>query len=186
MEKDITEQDHNTNFDGWQYAGFWCRVGAFLADTILLGIIIFPLLHMIYGEKYWQVELDVTLILSYTIVDFFSDYLDSFFRILGLPDFLISWVFPALTIILFWIYKSATPGKMLIDAKVVDAKTGGKLSVARCIARYIGYYISALPFGLGFLWVAFDSKKQGWHDKIAGTVVIRRIEEKVEFSNKKD
>ncbi|PIP08224.1 MAG: hypothetical protein COX51_04865, partial [Syntrophobacteraceae bacterium CG23_combo_of_CG06-09_8_20_14_all_50_8] len=38
--------------------------------------------------------------------------------------------------------------------------------------RWIGYFISALPLYIGFLWVAFDGKKQGWHDKLAGTVVI--------------
>ena len=40
--------------------------------------------------------------------------------------------------------------------------------------RYLGYYVSAIPFGLGLLWVAFDPRKQGWHDKMAGTVVVRR------------
>jgi uncharacterized RDD family membrane protein YckC len=38
----------------------------------------------------------------------------------------------------------------------------------------LGYYVSAIPFGLGLLWVGIDPKKQGWHDKLAGTVVIRR------------
>ena len=165
MEKEITEQDNNANFDGWEYVGFWWRVGASLIDSILIAIITTPLLYTIYGEAYWQKQ-DIS--------------------VLGLPDFLISWVFPALAIILFWLYKSATPGKMLIDAKVVDAKTGGKLSAAQCVGRYLSYFISMLPLGLGFLWVAFDPKKQGWHDKIAGAVVIRRTEEKekVEFTNK--
>jgi len=39
--------------------------------------------------------------------------------------------------------------------------------------RYIGYFVSVIPFGLGFIWIAFDSKKQGFHDKLAGTVVVR-------------
>jgi uncharacterized RDD family membrane protein YckC len=40
------------------------------------------------------------------------------------------------------------------------------------IIRYLGYYVSIFALGLGFLWVAWDDKKQGWHDKMAGTVVI--------------
>jgi uncharacterized RDD family membrane protein YckC len=62
---------------------------------------------------------------------------------------------------------------MLLSLRVVDAKTGGSLSVGQSIARYLGYFVAGIPFGLGILWVGFDSKKQGWHDKIAGTVVVR-------------
>jgi uncharacterized RDD family membrane protein YckC len=62
---------------------------------------------------------------------------------------------------------------MLLSLRVVDAKTGGSLSVGQSIARYLGYFVSVIPFCLGLIWVAFDSKKQGWHDKIAGTVVVR-------------
>ena len=63
---------------------------------------------------------------------------------------------------------------MAISARVVDAKTGGRLTVGQSIGRYLGYFVSTIPFGLGLLWVAFDPKKQGWHDKLAGTVVVRK------------
>jgi uncharacterized RDD family membrane protein YckC len=56
---------------------------------------------------------------------------------------------------------------------VVDAATGNPLTTGQAIGRYFGYFVSAIPFGLGLIWVAFDSKKQGWHDKMAGTVVVR-------------
>jgi uncharacterized RDD family membrane protein YckC len=78
-------------------------------------------------------------------------------------------VFPAIAVI------QATPGKMAITAKVVDAATGERASMAQLIMRYFAYFISSLPLGLGFIWVAFDKRKQGWHDKIAGTVVIKQI-----------
>ncbi|MGA7985503.1 MAG: RDD family protein [Burkholderiales bacterium] len=38
--------------------------------------------------------------------------------------------------------------------------------------RFLGYFVSIVPLGLGFLWIAFDRKKRGWHDLIAGTVVV--------------
>jgi len=76
-------------------------------------------------------------------------------------------------VVVFWIYKQATPGKMAVSARVVDAKTGNTLTVGQSIGRYLGYFVSAIPLGLGLIWVAFDPKKQGWHDKLAGTVVIR-------------
>jgi len=46
-------------------------------------------------------------------------------------------------------------------------------SLGQAIGRYLAYFVSALVLGLGFIWIAFDTRKQGWHDKLAGTVVVR-------------
>ena len=91
----------------------------------------------------------------------------------GPADFLINWLLPAVAIVLFWIYRQATPGKMAIKARIVDARTGAKPKPGQLMIRYLGYYVSTIPLGLGLIWVAFDPRKQGWHDKIAGTVVVR-------------
>ena len=56
---------------------------------------------------------------------------------------------------------------------IVDEKTGGRPSVSQFVIRYLGYYISTIPLFLGLIWVGIDKRKQGWHDKLAGTVVIR-------------
>lgn len=135
-----------------EYAGFLARTGAALIDCILMLLITMPLLISIYG---W-------------------DYLDTDDMVVGPADFLISWVLPAFATVLFWLYKRATPGKMAVAAQVVDAKTGNTMSVGQSMLRYLGYFIAGLPLGLGIIWVAFDSRKQGWHDKIAGTVVVKR------------
>lgn len=135
-----------------EYAGFWIRVGAAVIDSLLILAIIVPLLASIYG---W---------------DYFGDLNRS---IAGPADFLISWVAPPVAIIAFWLYRQATPGKMVLSLRVVDAKTGNTLSVLQSIGRYLGYYVSMIPLFIGLIWVAFDSRKQGWHDKLAGTVVIR-------------
>ncbi|MBN2107185.1 MAG: RDD family protein [Deltaproteobacteria bacterium] len=90
----------------------------------------------------------------------------------GTGSVLINVILPAVAVIVFWIYKSATPGKMIIKAEIVDAKTFGKPTTGQFIGRYLAYYVSTIPFLLGFIWVAFDERKQGWHDKLAGTVVI--------------
>jgi uncharacterized RDD family membrane protein YckC len=79
----------------------------------------------------------------------------------------------ALVVLVFWHYKKSTPGKMLFKAQIVDAKTGEKMGSGQAFARYLAYAVSVLPCCLGLIWVAFDSKKQGWHDKLAGTVVVR-------------
>ena len=136
-----------------EYVGFWPRVGATLIDALIIMVITGPMLVAIYG---WSYYLDPATSL-----------------IAGPADFLISWVLPAIAVILFWLYKQATPGKMAVGARVVDARTGDTISVGQSIGRYLAYFISMLPLFLGVIWVAFDPRKQGWHDKLAGTVVIR-------------
>ena len=89
--------------------------------------------------------------------------------------FLAEWILPAVAILSFWIARGATPGKMAVSACIVDASTGQPASTGQLIGRYLAYYLSALPLLLGFIWIAFDRRKQGWHDKLAGTVVVRPI-----------
>lgn len=136
-----------------EYAGFWIRVGASLIDSVAVVAVTIPLLMVFYGG------------------DYFSPSHASPFA--GMADFLISWALPAAAVIAFWVYKQATPGKMVLSMRVVDARTGLGLSTGQAIARYLGYFVSCMPLGLGLIWVAFDTRKQGWHDKIAGTVVVR-------------
>jgi uncharacterized RDD family membrane protein YckC len=137
--------------DDLEYVGFWPRVGASLIDTVLVLMICWPIATFVYGWEYWT-----------------SDAL-----IKGPVDFLLTWVMPAVAVVLFWIHRQATPGKMAIGARIVDAGTGGKPSTRQAVIRYLGYYVSTIPLFLGLIWVALDPRKQGWHDKMAGTVVVR-------------
>jgi uncharacterized RDD family membrane protein YckC len=134
-----------------EYVGFWARVGAALVDSLLILLLIAPILYAIYGPGYF---LDVG-------------------GARGAADVLLNFVLPAIAVILFWHFRQATPGKMLIRARIVDAVTGATPTTGQLIGRYFAYYVSIIPFGLGLLWVAFDGRKQGWHDKLAGTVVVR-------------
>ena len=134
-----------------EYVGFWPRVGAALIDTLLVLALCIPLVTAVYGRQYW---------LSTDLIQ-------------GPADFLITWVLPAVAVVLFWVYRQATPGKIAIGARIVDAESGAKPSTRQCIVRYAGYYAAMLPLMVGILWVAFDPRKQGWHDKLAGTVVVR-------------
>ena len=95
----------------------------------------------------------------------------------GPLDFLFSWVLPGFATILFWVFKQATPGKMAIGARIVDAVTGDRPTTGKLVGRYFGYYLSTIGLLLGYVWVAFDPRKQAWHDKLAGTVVVRRPRE---------
>ncbi|HUW21228.1 MAG TPA: RDD family protein [Candidatus Bathyarchaeia archaeon] len=70
-------------------------------------------------------------------------------------------------------YYQATLGKLALDLKVVSVD-GKKLGIFQVLLReWIGKFISAIVLGLGFLWVAFDKDKRGWHDKLAGTKVVK-------------
>ena len=71
----------------------------------------------------------------------------------------------------FWTSTGATPGKSIMMLKVVDGN-GNLIRWGGAILRYVGYIISGIVLALGFIWIIFDKKNQGWHDKIAGTFVI--------------
>jgi uncharacterized RDD family membrane protein YckC len=120
-------------------------------DTLLLLVVIVPALIAIYGMQR------------------ISEAQGGF---AGFWDFMLQIVLPAVAAILFWKYRGATPGKMAISAKIVDANTGGRPATGKLVLRYIAYIASIVPFLLGFVWVAIDRRKQGFHDKIAGTLVI--------------
>lgn len=72
-----------------------------------------------------------------------------------------------------WVNWGATPGKMMFGLKVVDAGTGELISHGQVGLRLVGTMLSAMFWYLGFIWAAWDPRKQGWHDKIASTVVVR-------------
>ena len=129
------------------YVGFWQRLAAFLIDWLVVFVVYGPLVIMASGSEYFSLEV--------------PRYWDA---ATGLVI--------AVGTLLFWRYQGATPGKIAIGAKIVDAETGGLPTTGRLVMRLLGCIVSALPLYLGFLWIAFDRRKQGWHDKIAGTVVI--------------
>ena len=85
---------------------------------------------------------------------------------------LILYGIPLVYCVVFWKYRSATPGKLMLDMKIVDATTGANPSSARLLLRYLGYVVCVLSFFVGFLWIVFDKRRQGWHDKMANTLVI--------------
>ena len=87
-------------------------------------------------------------------------------------DLAIEYILPAIAAVAFWRLYGATPGKMAVGAKIVDAKSGARPSTARLALRYVAYLVSALPLFLGFIWIGISRRKQGFHDKIARTMVI--------------
>jgi uncharacterized RDD family membrane protein YckC len=147
---------------GHRYGGFWRRGWALLIDKFILSIIYFILIMLelrIFPSSPYARHPD----LQAGIWGNMNGYLLA-------GHCLISIIISAAYFTYFHGTIGQTPGKILLKLHVVGT-TGKKLTYAIAFLRWIGYIISSLVFFLGFLWVAFDSKKQGWHDKIADTVV---------------
>jgi len=78
-------------------------------------------------------------------------------------------------LVVCWAVLGQTIGMMPFGLRVVRNADGGKLTWVGAIMRLIGWFVAGIPFALGFIWAAFDSRKRGWHDMIGGTVVIRKV-----------
>ncbi len=148
-----------------QYVGFWARFLAMIIDSLWLTLIMAVVIIAFFGQDFMAATM---------MTPESSAEMAAATGAGAAGGLLVQLLLPALLVVAFWIYKSATPGKMVISAEIVDARSLGKPSTGQLIVRYIGYYISSFILGLGFLWVAFDKRKQGWHDKIAGTLVVKK------------
>jgi uncharacterized RDD family membrane protein YckC len=155
--------------------GFWKRFVAFLVDSIVVLAVITPLLLFAHGQKDWELlaaHLQNVLAQAQTgaVRDPYNSPIVEKFS--GPVDFFIQIALPVVALFVFWKYRSATPGKMAISAKIVDARSGAPASSGQLALRFLGYFASILTAGIGFLMIAVDPQKQGLHDKIARTVVI--------------
>jgi uncharacterized RDD family membrane protein YckC len=149
---------------GDHYGGFWRRMMAFFIDNIILFIIsIFILLVGL-------------LALSLGFLSHCSEFLPERLAEVTLTFMFLYFLMTAFISMLYFIYfhgtTGQTVGKMIFGLKVVQS-TGEKITLGVGFLRWVGYIISGIVFCLGFIWIVFDRKKQGWHDKIAGTVVVR-------------
>ena len=144
----VTDAEH-VKYNRHDYCGFWRRFAAnFLDGTIL-------------GAAYKLVNTVLLAIASLTGTAYpgFSDWM--------------------LCTILFWTYmiwfkgfKGVTPGYNIFGIRIISIN-GMQVSIKQIIVRVISSFFSAIPLGLGYIWIAVDENRQAWHDKIAGTYVIK-------------
>lgn len=138
---------------GLRYGGFWVRTVAWIIDAIILGVVGLAVTPLLTGP---------------TVTTTASGVVEINYGSQGLST-LISLVY----FVGFWVWRAQTPGMIPFNLRVVRADNGENIDIARAILRYVGVIISFLVLLLGVIWVAFDARKQGWHDKLAGTVVVR-------------
>jgi uncharacterized RDD family membrane protein YckC len=154
---------------GPPYAGFLKRLIATCIDILIISAVCLPVLWAVYGGGYFtrtQPFLEDAMRTGAIDPSKFPPVFA------GPADVIIQVVLPAIAVLIFWRYRSATPGKMLLRLRIVDAATLGRPTTGQWVIRFFAYLVSMIPFFLGFLWIAFDKKKQGWHDKLARTVVL--------------
>jgi uncharacterized RDD family membrane protein YckC len=132
-----------------RYGGFWIRVVAYIIDAILLGIV-GAIVSVIF-----QANPNHPQSPGYSIAQ--------------TVNFLIG----AAYFIGLWTYWGSSVGQRILKLRVVDASTQQPIGIGKAILRYIGLIVSFIVCFIGVIWVAFDGRKQGWMDKIAGTVVLQ-------------
>lgn len=150
-----------------QYAGFISRLIAFGIDIAIITIILLVMT--------WLANAVLTLF--------------NFNQILGMElmqklawSGVLALLFSASYFIFFWTLAGQTPGKTLMGLRIVTTD-GKSLSFGRSVRRFLGYILSIFAMWLGFLWILLDNRRQGWHDKIAGTLVIYAWEARTVRSN---
>lgn len=131
-----------------RYAGFWIRVVAYLIDAIVISIVasFFP---------------DVRVDPSALATDPF-EHTRNGSALLSLLYFVGFWA----------LWNGQTPGMRILKLRVMR-EDGTPVSLVTALIRYLGLILAFIVIFIGVIWVAFDGRKQGWHDKIASTLVVR-------------
>ncbi|UTA47272.1 RDD family protein [Simiduia sp. 21SJ11W-1] len=157
-----------------RYAGFWVRFATFVIDSVCVLLFVSVPLFFAFGTSHWQFDLELAGGLPSP--EQAREWLAQLRMILMqmLAEYSILLVLYAY----FWVKYLGTPGKLLLGLQVVDAQTLGPLSVKQSMVRYLGYFVSSLVGCLGFIWVGIDARKQGFHDMMAGSLVIYRRAER--------
>ena len=135
-------------------AGFFTRLEAFIIDLLVI------LLGSLAAIGLFELIIKF-FILPFTRVNWTR----------GTYSPLISLLITLVYFSFFWWLLGFTPGKFLLGLKIIRLD-GRNLGLGRSILRFFGYWLSAIVLGLGFIWIIFDSRRQGWHDKLVNTQVI--------------
>jgi uncharacterized RDD family membrane protein YckC len=125
-------------------AGFWIRVVAFIIDSIIVGVINAIIAAILNSSTTGRSGIQTLLGIIYFTY--------------------------------FWSSSSPWPGQTVGDKLLslrVIRTDGSDLTIVQALIRYVGLFISFIVIFIGVIWVAFDPNKQGWHDKIAGTYVVK-------------
>jgi uncharacterized RDD family membrane protein YckC len=149
------------------YAGFWVRVLARVIDSFIIGIpltiILFVLLAIGGGLAATTSNADANA--QNAAAGVFSG-LFILFYLIAIVASIAYWVY-------FWGTTGQTFGMKMLKLQVVDANTGAPIGIGRALVRWLMTIVNSWACYIGWIWVAFDARKQGWHDKVANSVVLQ-------------
>ncbi|RJO62715.1 MAG: RDD family protein [Dehalococcoidia bacterium] len=143
--------EQTTGAHALEYAGFWRRFAAFFIDALILSLVVRVLFPF---QSFWNLQ---------------NAW---FFIFLAAISNLASTAITVAYTVGFWVWRGQTLGKMVMNIKVLRGD-GSNITIGYALLRYLGYIVCGLMLGIGFLWIALDARKQGIHDKIADTVVVK-------------
>ena len=146
---------------GYVYGGFWFRVVAYWLDVIGLTLISLGL-WLSTGLTVVDVGTSQSVAPNGTVM------YGGFVMFNGLA-LLLHAVYHAV----FWAVLGATPGMLACGLRVVRAADGRRLGPGRALVRSLALLPSIIMLLIGVIWIAADPRKQGWHDKLARTFVVR-------------
>ena len=141
----------------FNYAGFWRRFLASFLDGIIL-MVVNLLIGVVTG-----------LVLGLTGVDSNSTVYTMVMSVINILNYLVMFSY----YVYFIGSRGQTVGKMIMGIKVMKFDGSNPSYVSAFLREVVGKLLSSIVLLLGYLWMLWDSKKQTWHDKIAGTVVVR-------------
>jgi uncharacterized RDD family membrane protein YckC len=150
-----------------QYAGFVTRLVAYIIDQLIIAGVI-SLVTVVAGFVMQSLHIN-ELIGAQRI----AQVIMAILALLLIVSFLI------LYNIGFWMLAGQTPGKRLMGLRIVRTD-GERITLGPAILRWLGYWLSAILF-LGYLWVLVDDRRQAFHDKLAGTLVVYAWPEQEEW-----
>ena len=154
----ITEKDRRPI--ALEFAGFWRRLGAFIIDLTVMGAaasFLTPFRWFGFGNFFDLSNLIEVPILSLPFVAIANP---------------ISVILSCVYFVALWAWRDQTLGMMVLNIRLIRPD-GTNVDTGHSITRLFGSIIAAAPFFIGLIWIAFDERKQGWHDKLAATYVVK-------------
>jgi uncharacterized RDD family membrane protein YckC len=142
-----------------EYAGFWIRFGAGIIDFVILLIILYIVSYIF--------KAGVINVSEWSLVPIYS---------------CIFWSLNIIYFVAFWAWRGQTPGKILTGIKIIRTDSS-PITWQYSLLRYLGCIASTVILFIGFILIAFDSRKQGLHDKIADTYVVKLPVRQIEFNS---
>jgi uncharacterized RDD family membrane protein YckC len=143
------------------YGGFWVRFVAYLIDSFVVAIpswVLLAFASVITGVDLFKPNSTAGMSGVEALIILFTE--------------LIILIWSVGYFVYFW-SNGGTLGMRFFHLRVVDAVTNRPIGIGRAFIRFIGFMVATIPCYIGLIWAAFDGYKQGWHDKIANTIVLQ-------------